>query len=112
MVSLNYPDNNHRCGTGRTHPGTCRCGRFWQRIIRGYSRFNVKQCPGLLKALHPRGIGHPAVVTNAVEASGQYMHEEPANKLAGVQCHGLLASAALLPIVLPLEGDAVLIEGE
>jgi hypothetical protein len=44
-------------------------------------------------------------MTNAVEASGQYVDEEPANELSGIQCHVLLAGAPFLPVVLPPEGD-------
>ena len=51
-------------------------------------------------------------MADTVESHGQYMHEEATHELTSVQCHGLLAGASLLPIVLPLESDAVLIEGE
>jgi len=49
-------------------------------------------------------------MTNAVEASGQYVDEEPANELTGIQCHGLLAGTPFLPVVLPPEGDPLLIK--
>ena len=51
-----------------------------------------------------------AVVADAVEACGQHVDEEAADELVGGERHHLVAIAAFDPVVLPLEGDAVVVE--
>ncbi len=84
---------------------------FLQTVI-GRDGLKLQQLPSLCQLLYPVGIGYPAVMADAVEASGQYMNQEPANELIGIQCHDLVSGTSLLAIVLPLEGDTVLIQGE
>ena len=48
-------------------------------------------------------VGEKTVVADAMEAVGQSMEQEPANKLVGSQSHMLLGIA--MPIVAPTEGD-------
>lgn len=67
---------------------------------------------GLRELIHTRGIGNPAVMTNAMEARRQHMDEEPANELISSQCHGLVASTSCLSVVFPLEGHTALIQGK
>ena len=55
-------------------------------------------------------VGEQAVVTDAVESAGQHMDEEPADELVGRERHDLVSIAALDPVVLPFEGDAVVVE--
>ena len=53
---------------------------------------------------------YQAVVTDAVEAAGQHVDEEPADELVGREHHHLEPIAAFDPVILPLEGDAPVAE--
>ncbi len=55
-------------------------------------------------------IGEQAVVTDAMESTGQHMDEEAADELVGRERHGLLSFTPLGAIVLPLEGHAGIVE--
>ena len=52
-------------------------------------------------------IGQQTIVPDAVEAVGQDVDQESANKLAGSQAHGLLAVACFDPIILPAESHGL-----
>jgi len=52
----------------------------------------------------------PTVVADAVEAARQDVQEKAADELVGRERHRLEPVAALDPVVLPLEGDALLVE--
>ena len=54
--------------------------------------------------------GEQAVVADAVEAARQDVQEKAADELGGVERHGLEPVAAFDPVVLPLEGDAGVVE--
>ena len=54
--------------------------------------------------------GEQAVVADAVEAGRQHVQEKAADELGGVERHGLEPVAAFDAVVLPLEGDARLVE--
>src|SRR5262249_36920656 len=56
------------------------------------------------------GLGQQAVVADAEEALGQDVDEESADELVCGECHALVSISALDTVVLPLEGDAVLVE--
>src|SRR5258708_1500966 len=56
--------------------------------------------------------GEEAVVANAMEAAREHMDQETADELAERERHGLVSIASFDPIVLPLEGDAVAVEGD
>jgi hypothetical protein len=56
--------------------------------------------------------GEQAVVTDAMQAFWQHVDEEAANEFAGGERHLLVSIAALDAVVLPVEGDALLIEGD
>src|SRR5262249_31985249 len=56
------------------------------------------------------GFGQQAVVADAMEALGQDVDEESADELVCGECHALVPISALDTVVLPLEGDAVLVE--
>ena len=62
--------------------------------------------------VRPVGIGEKAVVTDAVKAVGQHMDQEAADELVGIECHQLVASVGLGPIILPFEGHALAVEGD
>ena len=54
--------------------------------------------------------GEEAVVADAVEAARQHVQEKAADELGGVERHGLEPVAAFDPIILPFEGDALVVE--
>ena len=54
--------------------------------------------------------GEQTVVADAVEALRQYMHEETADELVGIERHHLVSFGAFDAVILPLEGDTVVIE--
>ncbi len=51
-------------------------------------------------------------MADAVEAFGQDVAEEAANEFSRREGHGVLLVAAVCAIVFPLEGDAVVVEGD
>src|SRR5271154_4590097 len=53
-----------------------------------------------------------AVVADAVETLWQHVDEEAADELVCGERHSLLTVAALDAVILPSEGDAVLVEGD
>ncbi len=57
-------------------------------------------------------VGEQAVVADAVEALGQHVDEEAADELVRCERHGLVALVPFAPVVLVLEGDAVVVEGD
>src|ERR1700693_5733679 len=59
-----------------------------------------------------RAAGEQAIVTDAVEAVGQHVAEEAADELGRRERHGLEALGPFDAIVLPLEGDAVVVAGD
>src|SRR5216684_1050871 len=56
------------------------------------------------------GAGEQAMVADAMESFGQHVDEEPADELAGVECHRRVAAGAFDPVVLDLERNAVLVD--
>src|SRR3984893_341870 len=60
----------------------------------------------------PVGIGEEAIVADAVEPVGQYVDQEAADELVGVECHELVAGVALGPVILPFESHALAVEGD
>src|SRR5262249_4456822 len=69
----------------------------------GYGEEPAGQC----NVVGPGGIGEEAVVTDAMKIVGQGMDQEAADELVGVECHQLVASVALGPVILPFESDAL-----
>jgi hypothetical protein len=51
-----------------------------------------------------------AIVSDAVEACGQHVDEKAADELVAGERHHLVALGAFEPVVLPLEGDAFLVQ--
>ena len=54
--------------------------------------------------------GEQTVVADAMKALWQYMHQEAADELMGIECHHLVSLGAFDAVILPLEGDTVVIE--
>src|SRR5215468_1466374 len=54
--------------------------------------------------------GQQAVVTDAMEALWQHVHQEAADELVGIECHYLVSLPTFAAVILPLEGDTVVIE--
>ena len=68
-----------------------------------------KQFAGAGDVLGALAAGEEAIVADAVKACGQHVHEKAADELVGGECHYLVAVGTFDPVVLPLEGDAVLV---
>src|SRR5467141_32106 len=54
--------------------------------------------------------GEQAVVTDAVKARWQDMHQEAADELVGIERHHSVSLPTFEAVILPLEGDALVIE--
>src|SRR5215475_3368766 len=54
--------------------------------------------------------GQQTVVTDTVEALGQHMHQEATDELVGVERHHAVSLPTFEAIILPFEGDALVIE--
>ncbi len=51
-----------------------------------------------------------AVVTDAVEALWQHVHQEAADELVGIERHHPVSLPSFETVILPFEGDALVIE--
>src|SRR5271166_828859 len=69
-----------------------------------------EQLPSALDVVRSKRAGDEAVVADAVEAAWQHVQEKTADELVGRERHGLEPVAAVDPIVLPLECDALVVE--
>src|SRR5262249_24318454 len=74
-------------------------GNYWRR----------EQLAGACDVVGALAAGEQAIVADAVEARGQYVHQETADELVGGERHQLVALGAFDPVVLPFEGDALVI---
>jgi hypothetical protein len=54
--------------------------------------------------------GQQAVVTDAVEALWQHMHQEAADELVSIERHHPVSLPTFEAVILPFEGDALVIE--
>jgi hypothetical protein len=54
--------------------------------------------------------GQQAVVTDAVKALRQDVHQEAADELVGIERHHAVSLGTIEAVILPLEGDTVAIE--
>ena len=73
---------------------------------------DTKQLPQSRQVFGARRIGEQTVMADAVESHGQHMDKEAADKLMCRQGHGFVAGLSFGPVVLPLEGDAIVIAGD
>src|SRR5580700_2593967 len=74
-------------------------GNYWQR----------EQLASARDVVGAFAAGEQAIVADAMEACRQHVHEKAADELVGGERHDLVALATLEPVVLPFEGDAVLV---
>src|SRR5262245_35029678 len=69
-----------------------------------------EQLAGARDVLDPLAAGEQAVVADAVEAVWQDVNEEAADELMGCEGHRFVSIAAFDPVVLPSEGNAVVVQ--
>ena len=77
----------------------------------------VWRCPLMIEKFAAKGelggamaVGHEAEMADAMEAVGQRMKQEAADELVGLELHDLCR--AVLAVVLPGEGDMIVVEGD
>jgi hypothetical protein len=63
-----------------------------------------------MRAIFLARAGEETVVSDAVEARWQHVHEKTADELVGIERHELVSLGTLDPIILPLESDVLVIE--
>jgi hypothetical protein len=73
---------------------------------------NGEQLTRTCDVVGARAFGEQAVVADAVEAFWQHVDEEAADEIVRAERHAFVSIAALDAIVLPLESDILLIEGD
>jgi hypothetical protein len=78
-------------------------------VLLGFGR-DVEQLAGQRERGFARGAGEQAVVAYAVEAAGQDVKQEPADKLVGPQRHDALVLRPVATIVLVAERDPARVE--
>src|SRR5262249_52502705 len=71
---------------------------------------HCEQLAGTRDGVGPCWAGQQAVVTGAVGGGGQHMHQEAADELVGIERHHPVSLPTFEAIILPLEGDAFVIE--
>src|SRR5271168_1580334 len=76
----------------------------------GYRRGQSQEFARSRDCLDAIAGGEQAVVADAMEALGQYVDEEPADELAGVERHRRISAGAFDPVVLGLERNAPLVD--
>src|SRR3954451_7004309 len=81
----------------------CRIGRF------GLAR-DLEERAGERELGGPMAVGEKAEVADTMEAVGQGVKEEAPDELVGLEPHGLRGPT--LAVVLPFEGDMVLVAGQ
>src|SRR5215813_9739137 len=72
---------------------------------------NSEQLTRASDVVGARAFSEQAVVADAVQALWQHVNEQAADELVCGEHHALVSIAALDAVVLPLEGDAPLVEG-
>jgi len=69
----------------------------------------VEELPTETDTIPSLAIGEKAEVTHAVEAGGKHVKKKAPDELARVKAHDLLAVATIATVVLPSEGNMVVI---
>ena len=108
-AALEHLDDDHATTAARTSRlAVIGDGSGWlaQRFCNGEQLTNAGDIVGAT------AFGEQAVVADAVQAFGQHVDEEAADELVCGKRHALVSIAALDAVVLPLEGDALLVEGD
>ena len=106
-------DDDHAAAAARAwlrqHAGLLECGfgrlSFFWACRRGEQLARVRNVFGSV------AVGEQPIVSDAMEALRQHMDQETPDELVGRQRHRLVAGRPFDPIVLVLEGDAVLVGG-
>src|SRR4029077_14586840 len=98
------------------HAATAAWTNRFGGIDGGSARIAVRVCrseqlQGACDVVGASAFGEQTVVSDAVQAFGQHVNEEAADELVGGERHTLISIAALDAVILPLEGDALLVEG-
>src|SRR5262249_60603642 len=78
----------------------------------GMGGLPVEQLTRLRDVVGASAVGEEAVVADAMEAAGQDVDQEAADKLVDGERHHLDAVAPISAVVLPPEGDAGVVEGD
>ena len=73
---------------------------------------NIEQGSAKRELVGAVSVGKETVVTNAMEATRQYVEEEAAYEFGDVNSHDFALVNAVFPIVLPAEGDVGRVEIE
>src|ERR1051325_3250572 len=102
-------DDDHAAATARA--------RWLAGIDSGSGRLVARFCGGEQFAgardiVGASTFGEQAVVAEAMQAFWQHVDQEPADELEGPERHLLVPIVALDAVVLPLEGDASLVDGD
>src|SRR5215468_7909734 len=72
--------------------------------------WNCEQLADACNILGAGWAGQQAVVTDAMEALRQDMQQEAADELVGIERHRPVPLGTIEAVILPLEGDALVIE--
>src|SRR6516225_4305898 len=108
-AALEYLDDDHAASAA----GASRKLQLLDRVATGGAAgglWHLQQLVGTGDILGTGSFGEEPVVADAVEATRQDMDEEAANELAGREHDRFVSIRPFDPIVLPPEGDAILIE--
>ncbi len=112
LAGLEGLDDNH----GSAAAGAGLAERLWRCIglVGGLvlRRRDVQQFAGQSQVLGTAAIGEEPVMADAVEASGQDVEQEASDELSYRQVHGLVQITVFGPVVLPLEGYILVVEGD
>jgi hypothetical protein len=73
-------------------------------------RWLSKEHPAQTDAIPAVTVGEKAEVTHAVEAGGKQVQEKSPDELVRMKAHDLLAITSIVPIILPSEGNMVVIK--
>ncbi len=107
-------DDDHAAAAAGARIGACRwfAGLVDGLVVVGCGRWHGEQLARPRNIGGAIGVGEQAVVADAMEAFWEHVHQETTDELVVRQGHCLIARGSLQPIILPLEGDAVVIEGD
>ena len=105
MMIMRPPQHGHGSEASAARSASASAGSLW-RLGHG------EQLAGAGDVVGAAAVGEQAIVADAVEAAGQHVDEEAADELVARQRHDLVPLAAFDAVVLPPEGDAVVVEGD
>ena len=105
------------------HAATATRARCWQhtrliglggsvRLRLRHVRRHGEQFAGPRNVGAAIAIGEQPVVTDAMQAVGQHVDQEPPDELARGQGHDLVPARPFDPVILPLKRDALLVGGD